>query len=430
MPTIPQDIRYAMPNPNNKDNPQSFYGSIQNLSNSKGFLTGNGPPAEPLSAEQVYLDTLSGDWYRLENGVNQSFFSNSAGQTGGVTYTSGDGITVFQDDPSPGFATVNMNQSILTVGATGEIPYASPANDGAAVVVRKITNNDGSLTVSSDVSNAISIDNNTLIDAVQAVGLPAYSEINRKVGNTHEVQRLGSGSNIAITSDFINGCLIETQPNVSHNSVEITTGGSPANPALNIQATPTRSCGIHHSQPGGFSRINFGVDGQTTFWQNISNFVTEFTGGSNWVNTVSAVTNLGSGAQLFNNIFLQNAPVIGSDSRIKHDVQDLMAGMGLSFVKNLRPVSYVYNDTVTITEDGTEHRVPHSRRHLGFIAQEIKSNLAGHGCDTSQCDIIDNDIMVDPEGLDQWRLRTDSIVPCLVKAIQQLEARVAVLESK
>ena len=186
-------------------------------------LVANGPPdnADGINGN-VYTDALTGQQYQKQNGEWVLTVDLPAVSGGGVVYTSGDGITVFQDDPSPGFATVNMNQNIQTFGATGEIPYASPAGDGASVVVRKITNNDGSLVVSSDVSGAISIDNNTLIDAVQAVGLPAYSEINRKIGNTHEVQRLGSGSNIAITSDFVNGCLIATQPNVSHNSVDIT----------------------------------------------------------------------------------------------------------------------------------------------------------------------------------------------------------------
>lgn len=169
MSAISQDIRYAPPNAKNTANPESFYSSIQNLSTSKGFLTGNGPPTEPLSAEQVYLDTLSGDWWRLEDGVNQSFFSNSAGQVPSQILASGDGVNVLPDNPVAGTTSFSMGQVVSHLG-NGIRVYDPLISGAGAVEARTIKNTDGSINVSQAVDGSISIDNNTLLSGLNNVG--------------------------------------------------------------------------------------------------------------------------------------------------------------------------------------------------------------------------------------------------------------------
>jgi hypothetical protein len=98
------------------------------------------------------------------------------------------------------------------------------------------------------------------------------------------------------------------------------------------------------------------------------------------------------------------AYVAVSDSRAKKDIED--SAYGLSEILALRPVTYRMN-----VEDDT------AKKHIGFIAQEVKS--------------IVNELVDDTLSEDQlYGLDKSSIVPLLVNAIKEIEARLAALESK
>jgi hypothetical protein len=101
-----------------------------------------------------------------------------------------------------------------------------------------------------------------------------------------------------------------------------------------------------------------------------------------------------------------------SDSRLKKNITNIT--YGLNEVMAMRPVTYLMNE-----EEDT------AKKHLGFIAQEVKALM-----DESVDDLIDPDTqfyMMDKGGL----------VPVLVKAIQEqqvlitsLTARITALEAK
>jgi len=88
-----------------------------------------------------------------------------------------------------------------------------------------------------------------------------------------------------------------------------------------------------------------------------------------------------------------------SDSRLKKDITNL--NYGLNEVLALRPVAYLMNE-----EKDT------AKKHLGFIAQEVKAVM-----DEAVDDLIDPDTQF--YGLDK-----SGLVPVLVKAIQELNAKV------
>ena len=93
---------------------------------------------------------------------------------------------------------------------------------------------------------------------------------------------------------------------------------------------------------------------------------------------------------------------VTSDARLKENVSDL--DLGLSLVKALRPVSYR-----RINGDGTEE--------LGFIAQEVQAAIPRPlGL-----------LAVDTDGT--YMLRKDDLIAVLVKAVQELSARVDQLEA-
>ena len=122
--------------------------------------------------------------------------------------------------------------------------------------------------------------------------------------------------------------------------------------------------------------------------------------------TIDASGNIGapSGTNIFN----------ASDLRLKKNVADL--DKGLSAIKSLRPVSFNWKDGFCNEEKQTLY---------GFIAQEVKtidSNLVQKFSDsplTIEKQVIENPLTVNEK----------LIIPMLVKAIQELEVKVAALEA-
>jgi hypothetical protein len=102
-----------------------------------------------------------------------------------------------------------------------------------------------------------------------------------------------------------------------------------------------------------------------------------------------------------------------SDERDKKDITDLSAG--LNFVKGLKPVEFVWNDR---DEDGK-----HDIKDFGFIAQDLKKSQEDAGLAETLKLIYDEN----PEKLEA---SYGKLLPILVKAIQELTAKVEALESK
>jgi len=127
-----------------------------------------------------------------------------------------------------------------------------------------------------------------------------------------------------------------------------------------------------------------------------------------------------------------------SDYRIKNDVKD--AALGLEFIKKIRPVSFLLNsgrvDLSNIEKDEDDNIkpetavvVPGRRRHYGFIAQQIKETL-DELSDNPSIDFAGWSIgdVEDPDS--QQALAYDEFIAPLVKAVQELSARLEALENK
>lgn len=124
-----------------------------------------------------------------------------------------------------------------------------------------------------------------------------------------------------------------------------------------------------------------------------------------------------------------------SDARIKKDVRSL--GDGLEVLKKLRPVTYQYNPKKTPVGLGDQNL----GTRIGFIAQEVEEVLPEA--------VRDVPVPYDPEGVFKKTvdgeevvirkedfgetiktIQSEQIIPVLVKAIQELSARVEALEAK
>lgn len=114
---------------------------------------------------------------------------------------------------------------------------------------------------------------------------------------------------------------------------------------------------------------------------------------------------LGASSNEWKDLYLVNSPTVSSDERRKRDIEG--ADLGLEFVLRLRPVSFCWRDS----ED--------RRRHYGLIAQELEAALEGREF---------GGLYHDAES-DSYHLAPDQLVPVLIKAVQELTARVARLEA-
>jgi hypothetical protein len=129
-----------------------------------------------------------------------------------------------------------------------------------------------------------------------------------------------------------------------------------------------------------------------------------------------------------------------SDARDKTDIRDTQ--LGLDFIKALRPVDFrwdyrdsYFDVTESIEEDGTVRyakvAIPkdgsrkRSRYHHGLIAQEVKAVLDAKGIDFGG---YQDHAMAG--GKDVMTIGYDELVGPLVKAIQELTARLEALEAR
>jgi hypothetical protein len=143
----------------------------------------------------------------------------------------------------------------------------------------------------------------------------------------------------------------------------------------------------------------------------------------------------------FRNLYIVNSPTVGSDLRGKVDVRD--CDLGLEFVLALRPISYrlaigkvdVSREVVgrEVLGDGSEAEVCRTvetpvageRVHRGFGAQQVKEALDRFGLDGTT---FAGWCLADPSDPDsQQALRYEQFIAPLVRAVQELEARVSAL---
>lgn len=103
---------------------------------------------------------------------------------------------------------------------------------------------------------------------------------------------------------------------------------------------------------------------------------------------------------------------VTSDERLKKDIKDL--SFGLDFIKQLRPVEFKWNHEL-FAHYG-------AKQAYGFLANEVEQVV---GPDTTMVTTIEQGPL---EGYKSFS--NEGIVAALVKAVQQLEERIAALENK
>ena len=210
-----------------------------------------------------------------------------------------------------------------------------------------------------------------------------------------------------------------------------TTGAS--NTAVGYAASDTTTTGLRNVCIGDLSGavLTTGSDniliGSATA-VSASGAASQYVMGSGVTSAGNSNFTFGSGTTDSNIAFGATTITAPSDVRLKEDIQDEEVGLG--FINDLRPVTFQWKKEKDIPEEmkahvaGSEKRTMNGKHNHGFIAQEVKA-------------VIDNHNMKD--GFDMWtedgsdgrqRLGDASLMPIMVKALQELSAKNDALEAR
>lgn len=263
-------------------------------------------------------------------------------------------------------------------------------------------------TVGNDVVDVkgvkIALNNNTIqINSNATLSLAAQATI------------LGKGAKAGDSGATANTC-------IGYNSGSSLTSGS-TNTLIGSATGVNITTGVGNTCIGNGSGGTI-TTGSTNIFigGNVGNLQPAFTGQNNiCIGTGGANPSV---ANISNEITLGNTSVTAlrcavtsitslSDARDKKDVTDLRAG--LEFVKALRPVEFVWDDR---NQDGK-----HNIADAGFLAQDLKAAQE----DVDMANVLQLVYESNPEKLEASYGR---LIPVLVKAIQELTAKVEELENK
>lgn len=138
---------------------------------------------------------------------------------------------------------------------------------------------------------------------------------------------------------------------------------------------------------------------------------------------------LGSSSYKWANIWVTSVNE-GSSREIKNTITDCQ--LGEDFINQLRPVRFRRNEGNTFQDAG-------KRYHFGLIAQEIEDMLAKNSIDLNDFAPLCKEQITDKNGIepgengyiatDDYTLRYSQFTPLIIKAVQELSAKVTALEA-
>jgi len=120
---------------------------------------------------------------------------------------------------------------------------------------------------------------------------------------------------------------------------------------------------------------------------------------------------VGSSAKRFDNIHASNGTIQTSDRNEKENI--LTSDLGLDFINKLTPVSFKFKNK--------------TRTHYGLVAQDIETVITDLGKTTTQFAPLIKETL--ENGTERYGLRYTELLSPLIKAIQELSAKVAALEA-
>jgi len=341
------------------------------------------------------------------------------GTNGQVLQTNGSGVLTFADS-SGGISGTDTTTRLIIGQNTGSPSTGNQVIYGPSAGA-SITTATGCTLIGRYAGTSI-----TTGDQSTLVGDGAGDSITTGLYNT----ALGVGALGNVTTQQQNTALGYAAMNSSTATQSIGIGYA----ALNANSV-TQNVGIgwaaaSNSSSGGSDNVAVGsVAGNGVSGDNNTCIGSYSGGNSSPFNVGSNSNRIVLGDNSITNAYVAVAWTVTSDARDKTDVAPLPSS--LDFVDALNPVTFKWDkrskywvkdedDNVieTPTPDGTHKE---DRPFAGFLAQEVQQVIDDLG-------YVD-DVIVDNEQPDLVKIKETALIPVLVKAVQELSAKVKVLEA-
>ena len=344
-------------------------------------VTGPTGPTGPSGlAPATFVDIVSpynvGMGYAAMNGTSPAGLNNVA-----IGHDAGKAITSGSNNVAIGLEALSLNATGTDAVAIGNL--AARGSTGSGIVAigywamkSNSTGGDVAIGYASMYSNSTGTNN----VAVGAYALRSNLNGNKNIAIGYYALNVSTASNNTAVGDLA--------------SFSITTGVQ--NTSLGSNAGRGGTTGSNNTCIGYYATPPAG---------NTSN---SFTLGNN------SVTNLRCNDQTITAL---------SDVRDKTNIENIP--VGLDYIKAMRPVMFDWNRRPKINEDGDEiiNEVYIGRKDFGFIAQELDTLQETFG-------YSDHTRLVHKDNPDAWEADPMKTYPILIKAVQELAAQVAELQSR
>ena len=357
----------------------------------------------------VYSNNISfHNQINFDNAPGYQCIMIGTGAGAALTSSSGNVIAIGKNAANA----INNGDDVIAIGENARL-YGN-AKDDVAIGISALTNSSAYYGYNTAIGNEAGRNNssgvkNTYVGHSAGLGNQT-GQMNTAVGYQAGLNFDRDGNNTAIG----NGAMKLQDHNTGPS------GGDSFHAGFNV-AIGDSAASI---MTGGFRNVFVGYNTQLATQTHtdcivIGNSVTSTGTGNFTFGSGSSDSNIANGATTI------TAP---SDERYKEEITNSTAG--LSFIKDLRPVTFKWKKEKDIPStqnayvEGSETRVMNDKTNHGFIAQEVKAVIDSHS------EIKDGfDMWMEDTADGRQRLGPSALIPILVKAIQELEARVNELES-
>jgi|DEB0MinimDraft_10_1074344.scaffolds.fasta_scaffold10029_1 hypothetical protein len=341
------------------------------------------------------------------------------GTNGQVLQTNGSGVLTFADS-SGGISGTDTTTRLIIGQNTGSPSTGNQVIYGPSAGA-SITTATGCTLIGRYAGTSI-----TTGDQSTLVGDGAGDSITTGLYNT----ALGVGALGNVTTQQQNTALGYAAMNSSTATQSIGIGYAALNANSGTQNVGIGWAAASNSSSGGSDNVAVGsVAGNGVSGDNNTCIGSYSGGNSSPFNVGSNSNRIVLGDNSITNAYVAVAWTVTSDARDKTDVAPLPSS--LDFVDALNPVTFKWDkrskywvkdedDNVieTPTPDGTHKE---DRPFAGFLAQEVQQVIDDLG-------YVD-DVIVDNEQPDLVKIKETALIPVLVKAVQELSAKVKVLEA-
>ena len=217
-----------------------------------------------------------------------------------------------------------------------------------------------------------------------------------------------------VSGSFSSKFLLDTNGDLEVTGQLTTKIGTASSPGIAF-GTADRDTGFYRDVGGN---INVALNANSIFRFKTSSFHAE----------VDNQDDLGTSSRRWDDVRATNGNIVTSDRNEKNTIT--ATDLGLDFINKLSPVSYKFNK-VKNTEAFGEQKAG-TRTHYGLIAQDIETLLGTIGKSATDFAGFCKDEK-DDDGVDLetpiYGLRYQEFIAPIIKAIQELSAKVAALEA-